>query len=55
MPQSFQQSRRYLTEVEAADGHRFQTYVSEPWGTAIWGLVLIHEITGLNAYVRAMG
>lgn len=46
------QSRRYLTRLAADDSHEFLAYVSEPWGPPVGGLVVVHEITGLNHYVR---
>jgi len=40
--------------LQAADGHRFPAYVAEPAGKAKGGLVVLQEIFGVNAHIRAV-
>jgi carboxymethylenebutenolidase len=40
--------------LQAADGHRFPAYVAEPAGKPKGGLVVLQEIFGVNAHIRAV-
>lgn len=40
--------------LQAADGHRFPAYVAEPAGQPKGGLVVLQEIFGVNAHIRAV-
>jgi carboxymethylenebutenolidase len=41
-------------ELSAADGHRLSSYVSEPKGTPLGGVVVIQEIFGVTQHIRAV-
>ncbi|WP_341702719.1 dienelactone hydrolase family protein [Ferrovibrio sp.] len=43
-----------MTDLTAADGHRFQAYIAEPKGTPKGGIVVIQEIFGVNGHIRAV-
>lgn len=43
-----------MIKIRAGDGHEFDAFVADPAGEAIAGLVLIHEIAGINDYIRRM-
>jgi carboxymethylenebutenolidase len=40
--------------LKAADGHEFDAYRAEPVGAAKGGIVVIQEIFGVNAHIRAV-
>jgi carboxymethylenebutenolidase len=40
--------------LRAADGHEFKAYVARPAGSPLAGLVVIHEIFGVNAHIRSV-
>ncbi|MBL0945710.1 MAG: dienelactone hydrolase family protein [Hydrogenophaga sp.] len=40
--------------LQAADGHRFPAYVAEPAGQPKGGIVVLQEIFGVNAHIRAV-
>ncbi len=40
--------------LRAADGHQFDAYVARPEGEPIAGLVVVQEIFGVNAHIRAV-
>ncbi|MGC4397971.1 dienelactone hydrolase family protein [Hydrogenophaga sp. T2] len=40
--------------LQAADGHRFPAYVAEPAGRPKGGIVVLQEIFGVNAHIRAV-
>lgn len=44
----------HFTELTAADGFRFPAYVAEPAGQPKGGLVVLQEIFGVNAHIRAV-
>jgi carboxymethylenebutenolidase len=41
-------------ELTAADGHNFDAYVAHPQGVPLAGLVVVQEIFGVNAHIRAV-
>ena len=41
-------------KLQAADGTAFATYVAEPAGTPRGGVVVLQEIFGVNAHIRAV-
>ncbi len=41
-------------ELAASDAHRLQAYVAMPGGTPRAGLVVVQEIFGVNAHIRAV-
>lgn len=43
-----------MTNLTAADGHRFDAYIAEPRGAAKGGLVVIQEIFGINSHIKAV-
>ncbi len=43
----------YIT-LKAADGHQFSAYIARPAGPPIAGLVVVQEIFGVNAHIRAV-
>jgi carboxymethylenebutenolidase len=43
----------YVT-LKAADGHEFRAYVARPDGEPVAGLVVVQEIFGVNAHIRAV-
>jgi carboxymethylenebutenolidase len=43
-----------VTELQAADGHRFAAYVAAPAGTPRGGLVVAQEIFGVNSHIRSV-
>jgi len=43
-----------LTNLTAADGHRFGAYIAEPKGAPKGGVVVIQEIFGVNSHIRAV-
>ena len=40
--------------LRAADGHELNAYVAQPTGEPIAGLVIVQEIFGVNAHIRAV-
>jgi len=43
-----------MTNLTAADGHRFEAYIAEPKGTPKGAVVVIQEIFGVNGHIRAV-
>ena len=43
-----------LLETIASDGHQFDTYIAQPNGTPLGGLVIIQEIFGLNSHIKSI-
>ena len=43
-----------LLKTIASDGHEFDTYIAQPNGTALGGLVIIQEIFGLNNHIKSI-
>jgi carboxymethylenebutenolidase len=43
-----------ITNLTAADGHRFEAYIAEPKGAPKGGIVVIQEIFGINSHIRAV-
>jgi carboxymethylenebutenolidase len=43
-----------MTNLTAADGHRFSAYIAEPKGAPKGGIVVIQEIFGVNGHIRAV-
>jgi carboxymethylenebutenolidase len=43
-----------LTNLTAADGHRFEAYIAEPKGAPKGGVVVIQEIFGINGHIRSV-
>src|SRR5689334_7789891 len=41
-------------ELTASDGHKLNAYLAEPSGPARGGVVVIQEIFGVNAHIRAV-
>lgn len=42
------------TQLQAADGHKFDAYIAQPTGEPKAGIVVIQEIFGVNAHVRSV-
>ena len=40
-----------LLKTIASDGHELDTYIAQPNGTPLGGLVIIQEIFGLNNHI----
>jgi carboxymethylenebutenolidase len=45
---------RNFIELTAADGFRFPVYVAQPAGVARAAIVVMQEIFGVNAHIRAV-
>jgi carboxymethylenebutenolidase len=43
-----------FTDLQAAEGQAIPAYVAQPKGTAKGGIVVIQEIFGVNAHIRAV-
>ena len=43
-----------LLKTIASDGHKFDTYIAQPNGTPLGGLVIIQEIFGLNNHIKSI-
>ena len=43
-----------LLKTIASDGHEFDTYIAQPNGTPLGGLVIIQEIFGLNNHIKSI-
>lgn len=43
-----------IVHLSAADGHRFSAYRADPVGTPKAGVVLLHEIYGVNTHIRGL-
>jgi carboxymethylenebutenolidase len=43
-----------FVKLTASDGHEFDAYVARPAGQPIAGLVVVQEIFGVNAHIRAV-
>ena len=43
-----------LVHLSAADGHRFTAYRADPVGAPKAGVVLLHEIYGVNTHIRGL-
>lgn len=43
-----------IVHLTAADGHRFAAYRADPIGAAKGGVVLLHEIYGVNTHIRGL-
>ncbi len=43
-----------LLETIASDGHKFDTYIAQPNGPPLGGLVIIQEIFGLNSHIKSI-
>jgi carboxymethylenebutenolidase len=42
------------TQLQAADGHKFDAYIAQPTGEPKAGIVVLQEIFGVNAHVRSV-
>lgn len=42
------------TQLQAADGHKFDAYIAQPTGEPKAGIVVIQEIFGVNAHIRSV-
>jgi carboxymethylenebutenolidase len=42
------------TQLQAADGHKFDAYIAQPTGEPKAGVVVLQEIAGVNAHVRSV-
>lgn len=42
------------TQLQAADGHKFNAYIAQPAGEPKAGIVVIQEIFGVNAHIRSV-
>ena len=42
------------TKLTAQDGHQLSAYIAQPEGTPIGALVVVQEIFGVNAHIRAV-
>jgi carboxymethylenebutenolidase len=43
-----------MVQLHAKDGHTLDAYAAQPGKTAIGGLVIVQEIFGVNAHIRAV-
>ena len=43
-----------IVQIKAADGHEFSAYRAEPSAKPRGGIVVLQEIFGLNAHIRAV-
>lgn len=43
-----------IVHLTAEDGHRFSAYRADPIGTPRGGIVLLHEIYGVNTHIRGL-
>lgn len=43
-----------IVHLSAADGHQFAAYRADPVGTPKAGVVLLHEIYGVNTHIRGL-
>lgn len=42
------------TQLQAADGHKFDAYIAQPTGEPKAGIVVLQEIFGVNAHMRSV-
>lgn len=42
------------TQLEAADGHKFDAYIAQPKGEPKAGIVVVQEIFGVNSHIRSV-
>ena len=42
------------TQLQAADGHKFDAYIAQPTGEPKAGIVVLQEIFGVNAHIRSV-
>ncbi len=42
------------TQLQAADGHKFDAYIAQPSGEPKAGVVVLQEIFGVNAHIRSV-
>ena len=42
------------TQLQAADGHKFDAYIAQPTGEPKAGIVVVQEIFGVNAHIRSV-
>lgn len=42
------------TQLQAADGHKFDAYIAQPTGEPKAGIVVLQEIFGVNAQIRSV-
>lgn len=42
------------TQLQAADGHKFDAYIAQPTGEPKAGIVVIQEIFGVSAHIRSV-
>ncbi|MHB1745244.1 MAG: dienelactone hydrolase family protein, partial [Acidobacteriaceae bacterium] len=42
------------TQLQAADGHKFDAYIAQPTGEPKAGVVVLQEIFGVNAHIRSV-
>ena len=42
------------TQLQAADGHKFDAYIAQPKGEPKAGLVVVQEIFGVNPHIRSV-
>jgi carboxymethylenebutenolidase len=42
------------TQLQAADGHKFDAYIAQPSGEPKAGLVVLQEIFGVNTHIRSV-
>lgn len=42
------------TQLQAADGHKFDAYIAQPSGEPKAGIVVLQEIFGVNAHIRSV-
>ncbi|MEO6830553.1 MAG: dienelactone hydrolase family protein [Acidobacteriaceae bacterium] len=42
------------TQLQAADGHKFDAYIAQPTGEPKAGIVVLQEIFGVTAHIRSM-
>lgn len=42
------------TQLQAADGHKFDAYIAQPKGEPKAGIVVLQEIFGVNAHIRSV-
>lgn len=42
------------TQLQAADGHKFDAYITQPAGEPKAGIVVVQEIYGVNAHIRSV-
>jgi len=42
------------TQLQAADGHKFDAYIAQPTGEPKGGIVVVQEIFGVNPHIRSI-